>query len=827
LLSIVLEWICMTVLSHRQPIQGFKRTSIFAQSGMNSSMAATRQDLALFDEYALDRARWQLSWRGDPVALNRKTFDLLLYLMDRRERVVGKEELLQALWPEQFIEESNLSQHIFLLRKALSRHSSGEKMVETVPGRGYRFIASVVESEPAPSHLTLAARESITRITIEEEQEDAAPADAGRSRSVSGGRSRRGLWLAVSALMVVVLLAAGWLHWQHWLDHAGGAPVQIVLLPMEGTTGDTILDRSLTQVLRMDLSQSPYVSVVPTSIVAATLTQMMHKPDDAMTQAMAREVCERTDSQGVLSGSIAKDGQHFLITEEASNCVNGAVMAAAKDEASKPEDLPHAFDTLASTLRQKLGESRRSVARFDTPLVAMNTASLKALEVYTQANALTLQGKWADAIALEKEAIALDPEFAAARYDLAASYISLGDFVNGRVALVKAYEVRNSASASEPVRLAITTLYEIYSTEDLYAAERNYRNWIQLYPHAVQAWNGISVVQRDLGDHAESAASALRALAMRPNNQGLYLNAAYEQIRSGNVQGARSTLQSAVAHNLDGDRIHADYSNIAILLHDSTLLQAQRQWVEAHPQAVYCRIEELEEDIGSGQFVEAHRLLTELTQLLRQLGLPELADAITKEEGINLAEAGDTDAGFHIFKSVPLDPENGNDLEGLAESGDFKTAIADLEMMRAKYPAGTLWTLYWSPLIQARFAMARHKPLQAVAFLEAARPLQRRSLDIPLVRGDAYLAAGQPALAEKEYRTAIADRDVSAELGDYPLSWLGLGRTLAAEGNRTAATDAYRHFFALWVHADPEAMYLQQAKVEFAKLQVGATRPNL
>jgi len=141
-------------------------------------------------------------------------------------------------------------------------------------------------------------------------------------------------------MVVGVLCVAGWFGWQHWLDRSGGAPVQVVLMPMEGTTGDTILDKSLTQALRMDLAQSPYVSVVPDSTVQATFTQMMHKPGDVMTPAMAREVCERNNSQGVLSGNIAKVGQHFLITEEATNCVNGFMLAAASYEAKRPEDLP-------------------------------------------------------------------------------------------------------------------------------------------------------------------------------------------------------------------------------------------------------------------------------------------------------------------------------------------------------------------------------------------------------------------------------------------------------------------------------------------------------
>jgi len=142
-------------------------------------MSFIANGLVQFEEYEIDRARWQLSWRDEPLPLNRKTFDLLLYLMDHADRVVGKDELLRALWPESFVEESNLSQHIFLLRKALSRHESGTKIIETVPGRGYRFAAVIREQQPATDRMVINANESITRITLEEEVDTAEPASQG------------------------------------------------------------------------------------------------------------------------------------------------------------------------------------------------------------------------------------------------------------------------------------------------------------------------------------------------------------------------------------------------------------------------------------------------------------------------------------------------------------------------------------------------------------------------------------------------------------------------------------------------------------------------
>jgi len=133
-------------------------------------MSFVANRLVKFEEYEIDRARWQLTWRDKALPLNRKTFDLLLYLVDHADRVVGKEELLRTLWPDSFVEESNLTQHIFLLRKALSRHDSGLKFIETVPGRGYRFTApvAVVGAEQSTAdRMAIRASESISQRLIQ------------------------------------------------------------------------------------------------------------------------------------------------------------------------------------------------------------------------------------------------------------------------------------------------------------------------------------------------------------------------------------------------------------------------------------------------------------------------------------------------------------------------------------------------------------------------------------------------------------------------------------------------------------------------------------
>src|SRR5262249_15612288 len=96
-----------------------------------------------FDDFVVDAGR-RLLLRGDrPVALNPKAFDLLLTLIENRERVLTKDDLLERVWPNQSVEEGNLPVHVSAVRKALGERRGENRCVVTMPGRGYRFVAEV------------------------------------------------------------------------------------------------------------------------------------------------------------------------------------------------------------------------------------------------------------------------------------------------------------------------------------------------------------------------------------------------------------------------------------------------------------------------------------------------------------------------------------------------------------------------------------------------------------------------------------------------------------------------------------------------------------
>jgi DNA-binding winged helix-turn-helix (wHTH) protein len=109
-------------------------------------MKAQPKRFYVFGLFRLDVTERVLSGHQGIVALTPKAFDTLLILVENSGHVLSKDELMEKVWPDSFVEENNLAQNISMLRKALGEESGGQRFIETVPKRGYRFVAEVRES---------------------------------------------------------------------------------------------------------------------------------------------------------------------------------------------------------------------------------------------------------------------------------------------------------------------------------------------------------------------------------------------------------------------------------------------------------------------------------------------------------------------------------------------------------------------------------------------------------------------------------------------------------------------------------------------------------
>jgi eukaryotic-like serine/threonine-protein kinase len=451
-------------------------------------------DQIYFEGYTVDRALWALQWQSEPIAISRKTFDLLVYLIDHRDAVVSKEELLSSLWPTQVVEESNLTQQIFVLRKALSRHSSGAKIIETVAGRGYRFVAEV---QSAPQRQDGAAE--IASVVLPERR--------------SGAR----LPLVGAAMLLLAGVAV--FAWHYWQGRRTGKPVAVVLADFDEVNGDPTLGRALNAAIRIDLSQSPFVKVLSPARVAEILTTMRQPKDADLTLPLARDVCERNASQIVLQGGASKFGTRYLVSLRASSCLNGELIAEDKRQVDREDDLPVAIDELSSSVRHKLGESRASIRSFDKPLYASHTGSLPALKAYTAGMREYDHGDYVAALPLLQEAVKIDPEYGDAYLDLSASYYNVGDFEHALSVLKKAYELRDTMG--EPNRLYVTGLYYEMVEEDIEKSVPAYKAFAALDPSPGSLGQLANAYYREIR-HARSLLHQLNAEQRAPELRARY-----------------------------------------------------------------------------------------------------------------------------------------------------------------------------------------------------------------------------------------------------------------------------------------------------------------
>ena len=162
-----------------------------------------------FGPFRVDASERVLLRQGQPVMLTPKLFDTLLALVERSGHIVEKAELIETVWPGTFVEESNLSSSVSLLRKTLGSAEDGKPYIETVPRRGYRFAATV-EVTGESTDLIMGRRTRMHVVTREEEETSTGEMEAVRSRSsasylsTAAKRDKRSVIFALSALVIVV-----------------------------------------------------------------------------------------------------------------------------------------------------------------------------------------------------------------------------------------------------------------------------------------------------------------------------------------------------------------------------------------------------------------------------------------------------------------------------------------------------------------------------------------------------------------------------------------------------------------------------------------------
>ncbi len=481
-----------------------------------------------FGPYEAALPAGELRKNGSHVKIQDLPLRLLSVLAEKSGQVVTRDELRKRLWPvDTFVDfEDGLNTAVRKLREALGDDAEMPRYIETVPRRGYRFLGNAKQISPSVRTGLAAAGTSSSELPSE------SPA------SVHGRRSRWKTWALAAGVVLVVLGGVGF-----WLVY--GRPAfsfsardSILVSDFENQTGDPRLDDALSTAFTVSLEQSRHANVFP-RVRVGTILQMMGKSQaEHVTPAVGREICQRENIRGLVTGSITRTGQEYALSAELIDPQTRATVRSYMERSYGEEHILDALDVIAGEVRRDLGESLYQIQRADRPLPEVTTSSLTALKQYADGTALWHQGKFQDATTLLRAAVQTDPNFAMAHAALGVAYFSYLDNapVQGKEEYEKALGLSSRTTERERMIIQVHYADDLGHISD---ADALYRSYLIRYPDDWAMLSDYALLLRRHGRAPEAIAQYNEILRVAPDDAKTYIDMA------DGIPDAKSSASSA------------------------------------------------------------------------------------------------------------------------------------------------------------------------------------------------------------------------------------------------------------------------------------------
>jgi len=552
-----------------------------------------------FGPFRLDPAERKLLRGNEIVALTPKAFDTLHLLVRNSGRVLEKDELISMLWPDTFVEEGSLSNHIFLLRKALGEDPT---FIETVPRRGYRFVGAVRQFPPAaPTH-----REATLEV--------GAPSNSFPAKTRWPWRSRAALGIAAVALLAS-LASAGWFF---RVARRGGETIDsVAVLPFVNVSADPnaeYLSDAITESLINSLSQLPNLKVMSRD------SAFRFKGKETDPQTVGRELGVRA----IFKGKLTQRGDTLSISAELIDARDSSHIWGQQYQ-RRLIDMDALREQIAGEMAGAL--RRRLTGAEEKRVTKSYTANPEAYQEYLKGRYWwnkTTVGGFDKGIEYFQQAIAKDPTYALAYSGLADCYSSLADFgvvpakegyLRAKDAALKAVELDDTLAEAHGSLALIKSSYDW----DWSGADKEIRRAIELNPSYADAHRLHAEILWQTGRLNEAIAETKRNLELDPislgNNVDLgveyFLARQYDQV----ISQERKVLE------LDPNYIEAYYFRGIAYLKKSMLEEGKADLEKGL--AIAPASEVALTGVGYGRAVtgrraEAHRVLDELNELSKQ-----------------------------------------------------------------------------------------------------------------------------------------------------------------------------------------------------------------
>jgi eukaryotic-like serine/threonine-protein kinase len=788
-----------------------------------------RSDLFSFGTVLYEMATGQLPFRGEstatifeailnraPVPAVRLNPDLPPKLEDIINRALEKDRELRY-------------QHAADIRAELQRVKRDTKSGRSASeGSGAAAVAQDGRSQVTPQP-SLSQSSPVPDVPL---------SSAGAKVAEVTGASWR-LWkILIPTAAILVAAVGGWIYFRSHQMATHLAPTAltekdtIVLADFDNKTGDEVFDDTLKQAMAIQSEQSPFLNVLSALKMHETLSLMGRPPNERITEETAREICQRTGSAVVLTGSIASLGSQYILGLSALNCQSGEVLAQEQIQSARKEDVLGGLGQAATKIRAKLGESLSSIQKFDTPILEATTPSLEALKAYSVGAKTLTQKNEVEAIPFYQRAIQLDPNFAIAYSNLGVAYANLEESELANENYQRAYEQRDRVSERE--KFAILSNYYGDVIGDIEKSIQTSQLWAQSYPRDPGPHNYIGVEYEYLGEYEKAANEQLTAIRLDPGSGNDYSNLMGDYVALGRIDEAKKTYHQAIERGLEGQFLHDEMYAVGFLEGDETEMKRQADWATGK-QGVedLLLVAQADTEAFYGRLEKARRLSERAVNSASQNGQKERAAVWELSATLREAEFGNR-ARAREVANRRLELAGSRRVKALAALvlacfGDATRSKSQADELQQRFPQDTQLNRYWLPVVRAYGELHAKKPDAALKYLEeaAAHELgypepqfgEGGTLYPVYVRGQAYLAAGRGSEAAAEFQKFIEHRTIVANYPLGALARLQLGRAYAMQLDTAKAKAAYQDFLTLWKDADPDIPIFIAAKAEYAQLK--------
>lgn len=463
-----------------------------------------------FGEFRLDEESRRLYERetGELVPLQPKAFELLLFLVKSEGRILTKNEILEAVWADSFVEEANLSQTVFVLRKALNEDRKNPRFIVTVPNRGYRFIGKIEKIAETNELKDAEFQISDSEFQISESKSEQIEREVQRTNPAK---------YFLLAIPLILLFGFGiYYFWRDKKPETIGEIKSIAILPFTNIGGkdeEEYLGNGLSEVLISKLSNIKTIIVRPTSGI--------RKFTDASPDP--KKIGSDLNVEAIVTGRVQKVDENIRVTVQVIRVSDGAILWSETFD-DKFTNIFAVQDSISEKVTQSLALKLTSDER--EQIAKRYTSNAQAFETYLQGRFLwnkRTPDNLAKAVVEFEKAKQIDPNFALAYVGLADCYVLLAEyrvmppnesFPKARAAASKALEIDSRLAGARTSLAYISAFFDW----DFPTAEREFKKAIQENPNDATAHQWYAEYLQVLGKFDESLSELRFAEQIAPNS---------------------------------------------------------------------------------------------------------------------------------------------------------------------------------------------------------------------------------------------------------------------------------------------------------------------